>query len=46
MYTRLTFWQRLGDYEYEVACDYYHDGRQYTGRTSGMYYTGQTRAAQ
>ncbi|MBY0473119.1 hypothetical protein K2Q00_02420 [Patescibacteria group bacterium] len=43
MKTTLSFWQRLGDIEHEVACDYYHDGRQYIGGNSGLYYTGQTR---
>lgn len=43
MFTQLTFWQSIGDYEHEVACDYYHDGRRYTGRNSGCYYTGRNR---
>jgi hypothetical protein len=41
--TTLTFWQKLGDLEHEVACDFYHDGVRYTGRDSGLYYTGKTR---
>ena len=45
MSTQLTFWQKLGDYEYEVACDYYHNGHTYIGGNSGCYYTGRSRPA-
>ena len=41
--TTITFWQKLGVTEYEVACDYYHNNISYTGGNSGRYYTGRTR---
>ena len=41
--TTFTFWQKIGSYEYEVACDYYHNGHEYTGENSGTYYTGRFR---
>lgn len=40
---RLTFWQSCGNYEYEVACDYYHNGQNFTGGNSGCFYTGKVR---
>lgn len=44
MYTLVTFWQRLGNTEHEVGCAYFHNGRQYTGEVSDMFYTGKTRS--
>lgn len=41
-----TFWQKIGNYLHEVACDYYYN---YEGTklisSSEMYYTGNTRCA-
>lgn len=45
MKTTTTFWQRIGNHEVEVACDYYYDGVHYTGQNSGCYYTGNIRPA-
>jgi hypothetical protein len=43
MKTTITFWQKIGNVEHEVAADYYHNGVKYTGECRGPYYTGRTR---